>query len=396
MVANVAAFREDAGMDFEAAGLLDDLDGEARKQRKQLLERLAEDGFTLEELKDAAAENRLALLPVDRVLGGIYTATEVEERTGLPAELLIRIRRLAGLPDSGREDVVFAEEDVELAASTKEFIDAGFSEEAIFEITRVLGEGMSRLAATVVAGFTEAFLEPGAGEQEVGDRFAALAEQFIPTVTPILVSTFKAHLRESVKRGMLSRAELEAGKVADAQELTVCFADLVGFTRLGGEIALEDLGSLAGQLAHLASDVTEEPVRLVKTIGDAAMFVSPEPKPLVMTALRLVDAVKDAELPSLRAGIALGPATARAGDFYGPSVNLASRVTGIARAESVLCTQEVRDATEEAFDWSSAGKHKLKGVSKQVALSRARLRQHDGSSEDNDGARRGKGKRKRS
>ena len=73
--------------------------------------------------------------------------------------------------------------------------------------------------------------------------------------------------------------------------------------------------------------------------------------------------MQDAELPSLRAGIASGAATVRAGDYYGPSVNLASRVTGIARPGSVLCTQEVHAAAEDEFDWSSAGRHKLKGVS---------------------------------
>ena len=61
------------------------------------------------------------------------------------------------------------------------------------------------------------------------------------------------------------------------------------------------------------------------------MFVSPEPAPLVAVALALVDAVAGRGLPSLRAGIAVGPALLRAGDFYGHSVNLASRVTGVAR-----------------------------------------------------------------
>jgi adenylate cyclase len=382
MVADAAAIREDAGMDFEAEGLLDGLDGDERTAREQLLARLAEDGFSLQELKDAVSEHRLALLPVDRVLGASYTAAEVQERTGMPAALLLRIRRLAGLPDAGGEDRVFADEDIALAETIKQFMDAGFGEDAINEMTRVLGEAMSRLAATTVAAFTEAFLEPGDSEREVAERFATLAEQMTPALTPVLVATYKAHLRESVRRGMLSRAELQAGQIDSAQELFVCFADLVGFTRLGGEVALAELGSVAGTLAQLASEATEKPVRLVKTIGDAAMFVSPEAGPIVHTALRLVQAVQDAELPSLRAGIASGAATVRAGDYYGPSVNLASRVTGIARPGSVLCTQEVKGATEDEFDWSPAGRHKLKGVSGPVPLYRARLRDTQAAPED--------------
>jgi len=110
----------------------------------------------------------------------------------------------------------------------------------------------------------------------------------------------------------------------------------------------------------------------------------------VQTALRLVQAVEDAELPSLRAGIASGAATVRAGDYYGPSVNLASRVTGIARPGSVLCTQEVKAAAEDEFDWSAAGRHKLKGVPGPVPLYRARLRDQQGPSDQDRHSRRGR------
>src|SRR5262249_55055942 len=157
--------------------------------------------------------------------------------------------------------------------------------------------------------------------------------------------------RDGVARGMIRRSEREAGEIAGAQEVTVCFADLVGFTRLGGEVEVQELGSVARQLARLAAEGTEPPVRLIKTIGDAAMFVSPEPGNLVDAALSLVERVEEAELPSLRVGVALGPAFQRSGDFYGHSVNLASRVTGIARPGSVLCTEEVRDAEPERFEW---------------------------------------------
>ncbi|HUO72518.1 MAG TPA: adenylate cyclase regulatory domain-containing protein [Solirubrobacteraceae bacterium] len=361
-------------MDFAAAGLLDGLEGEERKARERLCEQLVADGVSLEELTAAVAENRLALLPVDRVLGGRYSAREIEQRTGVPADLLMRYRRLLGLPAPEPDDPVFGDEDVEAARSTKMFLDAGFDENAIAEITRVLGEGISRLAMTATAAFAETFLQPGETEQDVATRFASLAERLTPAVAPILVSAFNQHLRESVRRGMLGRAELEAGQVPDAIEIAVCFADLVGFTRLGGEVEAQELGSLAGQFAQLAGDVVIAPVRLVKTIGDAAMFVSPEPAPLVAVALALVEAAEAQELPALRAGIAWGPALLRSGDYYGQPVNLASRVTGIARPESVLCTQEVHDAAPDEFEWSFAGRHRLKGITGPLPLFRARRR----------------------
>jgi adenylate cyclase len=102
------------------------------------------------------------------------------------------------------------------------------------------------------------------------------------------------------------------------------------------------------------------------------MLVSSEPGELVAAALTLVERAADDELPALRAGIAFGPATLRSGDYYGPSVNLASRVTGVARPGSVLCTQEVHDAAPDDFDWSFAGRHRLKGISDPVPLHRAR------------------------
>jgi adenylate cyclase len=372
MLANTSAFREDAGMDAEAEGLLAGLEGDERAARKKLLEHLADDGFSVEELAKAVDENRLALLPVDRVLGGTYTAKEVEEQTGLPAELMARIRRLEGLPQPGPDDRVFSDEDIEAARSTRLFLEAGFDEGRIIEITRVLGEGMARLAATITAAFVETFLEAGDSEEDVALRFADLAEQLTPAVAPILIAGFKSHLRDSVQRGMLGRAELEAGDVAGAQQLTVCFADLVGFTRLGGQVEVRELGTVAGRLAEVAASVTEAPARLIKTIGDAAMFVSPEPGPLVDVALKLVAAFEEEELPSLRAGIAFGPALIRAGDFYGNSVNLASRVTGVARPGSVLCTEPVHEAALDEFDWSFAGRHRLKGIQRPVPLYRAR------------------------
>jgi adenylate cyclase len=376
MLAN-RSISEDAGMDWDAEGLLDGLDADERSARAALLDTLHGDGVTLEELREAVKEDRLVLLPVERLLGGRYTAGEVEEQTGVPARLLLRIRRLSGLPEPGLSDRVFGEEDLEVGRSTKLFLDAGLSEEAIGEMTRVLGEAMARVAATTAGHFVEAFLRPGDSERDVAERFASLARDLTPALEPVLTAALKAHLREAVRRGMIGREDRAAGRVDQGQPLAVCFADVVGFTRLGAEVDVEELGHLAGALAELAADVTEAPVRLVKTIGDAAMFVSPDPAPLVGVALALVERIAEAELPTLRAGIACGPAFQRSGDVFGHSVNLASRVTGIARPGSVLVSQEVRDAAPEAYEWSFAGKHRLKGLKEPQALHRARPRSAD-------------------
>lgn len=131
---------------------------------------------------------------------------------------------------------------------------------------------------------------------------------------------------------------------------------------------------MAARLSGMGRQVATPPVHFVKTIGDAVMLVSPEASPLVGAALRLVDDVgAEEDLPSLRAGVALGQAVNRWGDWYGTPVNIASRVTDYARPESVLATKDVREETGDDYSWSRAGSHHFKHVSERVSLYRARV-----------------------
>ena len=194
---------------------IDGLEGEERTQRRRLLARLAAEGFTAEELDRAIAEDRLALLPVDRVLGAVHTAREIERQTGLSARLLVRMRRLSGLPEP--DERVFSEDDVETARATNRFSDSGIDEDSINETTAVLGEGMARVAATITAQFMETFLQAGDSEAEVAQRFAMLARELTPAFAPVLSASFTAHLRASVARGVSGRAELTSGARAPEQ-----------------------------------------------------------------------------------------------------------------------------------------------------------------------------------
>src|SRR5205085_5341655 len=116
-----------ASVDFEAEGLLDGLDDEgARSARRVLLERLHGDGVPLEELRGAVAEDRLALVPVERVLGGEtrYSAHDLAKRAGVSLELLMRERQALGLPRPDPDEKVFGDEDVEAAERIRQFLDA--------------------------------------------------------------------------------------------------------------------------------------------------------------------------------------------------------------------------------------------------------------------------------
>ena len=362
-------------MDFEAEGLLDGLEGDEREARVRLLEQLSDAGVADEELRKAVAEQRLALLPVERVLGAERTlsAEEAAKRADVPVEFVKRFRRALGLPLNEDDGRAFSEDDVRMLDDLKKFLDAGLEEEGIEDATRVVGESMSRVARTVAQLTATSLIRPGVNEHDLGIGFAEAARQLVPLFGEQLEAVFKQQLLEVVRSEMISQQERATG-LSGAETINVSFADLVGFTKLGEELPPEELGRVAGRLGEIAAKVAEPPVRLIKTIGDAAMLVSPETEPLVRVTLDLVDAANDAgeDFPMLRAGVARGEAIPRGGDWYGRPVNVASRVTGVARPGSVLVTESVHEKVEGAFGWSYAGKKKLKGVKDPLPLFRAR------------------------
>jgi adenylate cyclase len=365
-----------AAIDFEGEGLLDGLEGGARDARLRLLSELAEDGVELAELRRAVAENRLALLPVERVLGGgagRYTADEVAEKAELPREFLDRQRLALGLALQPDDAPVYTDADLEAARRVAELRAGGLPDEGILETARLLGMTMSQLAAANRTLVADTFLSADDDEYKIAQSLATAARAFVPLTAQSLAYTLNLHLREQIRHDVIA-ADGSRAVPGSAQEATVCFADLVAFTQLGEALAPEELGAVTGRLAELAAEVVEPPVRLVKLIGDAAMMVGPEPEPVLEAGLRLVEAVDDEgeDFPLLRAGVASGPALARGGDWYGRPVNIASRVTTIARPGSVLATETVHDALEGGYAWSFAGTRKLKGIDGSVKLFRCR------------------------
>ncbi|MET0927377.1 MAG: adenylate cyclase regulatory domain-containing protein [Solirubrobacterales bacterium] len=365
-------------VDFERDGLLDGLAGEEREARLRLLSELSEQGVEPEELRRAVAEQRLALLPVERVLAGEgerHTAAEASERVGIELELLQRVWRALGLAlaDDDRE-AIYTDRDIEGAKRVKALLDAGIPEEGVLEVARLLGMTMSQLAAANRQLIADAFMREGDTEYDAASRFAAAAEAFMPLIAETLPYVLRLHLREQIRHDAFALADLSAGRLEAADDVAVCFADLVGFTQLGETLEPEALGAVTGRLAELAAGAVEPPVRLVKMIGDAVMLAGPDPAAVVDSALRLVETASEQgeEFPMLRAGVAWGRALPRAGDWYGRPVNLASRVTGIARPGSLLADGGIHDRLEDEYDWSFAGERRLKGIDGKVKLYRCR------------------------
>jgi len=363
-------------IDFEAEGLLDGIEGESREARLALLERLAGEGVPLAELREAIEGGRLTLLPVERALAGDgdrYTPREVAEKVGLELEKLQRISAALGVPYPDPDERSVSEADLEAARRVKAFHDAGLPEDGMLQVARTIGMGTARIAEANRELIIRTLMQPGDTERDLALRFAAAAEQMLPVFEPTLLYALRAHMLEQIRRDVIGTAELAAGEVSTA-EIAVCFADLVGFTKIGEQVETEELGLIAGRLDELATAVAEPPVRLVKLIGDGAMLISTDAEAMVDAALRLVSAAEEEgeEFPSLRAGIAHGSVHTQGGDYYGGTVNLASRIGGIARPDSVLVDSAARDAAAEAFDYSFAGERRLKGFDSKTKLYRAR------------------------
>jgi adenylate cyclase len=357
--------------------LLEGLEGTARAERAELVEWLLEQGISADEIRTA---NPPLLLATRHLMGddGTYvSAREISERYNIDLDLLQRVQRAIGLVRVDDPDaVVHMRADGEAAAHVQRFVDLGLNPDQMLLASRVLAEGLSHAAEVMRYTALSAIMHPGATELQIAQASKELVSRIEPMLGPMVTDMLYLQLRHMMETEAVNAGERAAGKpLPGARQVTVAFADLVGFTKLGEAISAEDLGQLASRLGHLARDVTEPPVRFIKSIGDAVMFVCPDPVPLLDVVLKLVDAVDtDNDFPRLRAGVAAGMAVSRAGDWFGNPVNVASRVTNVARPGTVLVADSVWEAVGDTgqFNGSYAGARRLKGIKNEVRLFRIR------------------------
>lgn len=365
-------------IDFEAEGLLEGLEGKEREARIELLRELHEDGTDLEELREAAAAGRLALLPVERALAGEgprYTAREVAEKSGVELRFLQRALGALGGPVPDPDERMLGKADLEAAKRVKRFREVGLPEDGMLQVARTIGMATSRIAQANRELVLRTIVQPDDDERDLALRFAAAARHLIPLVGPTLAYALQVHLLEQIRRDVIGQADLAAGALGGARDVSVCFADMVDWTKLGEQVPVDELGHVAGRLEEMATAVAQSPVRLIKLIGDAVMLVSDDAEAMLDAALRLVDAADEEseQFPQLRAGVAYGPALGQSGDWYGRTVNLASRITGVARPSSVLADEEAREAAGDRFHYSSLPRERnLKGIEGRVRLYRVR------------------------
>ena len=364
-------------LDVESSGLLDGLDGEARAQRAELVSWLVGQGVGVEEIRQTFAP---MLLPARRALGddGFYvSARQISDEVGLDLELLMRFQRAAGLAQvDDPDEAAFLRTDAITAGHIKRFLDLGIDPDQMLNVVRVLAEGLSRAAEEMRSAALGAVLHPGVSELQIAQGSQALLGGAAPLLGPMIQDMLLLQLRQVLQSEAVSASERAQGMpLPGARMIGAAFADLVGFTRLGEELPPEDLEQLANRLAGLAREVAVAPVKFIKTIGDAVMFVSTDTAALLDAVLALTEVAEaDGHLPRLRVGVAYGSAVSRAGDWFGSPVNLASRVTSAARPGAVLVAESAHAeiGNDPRFHWSYAGPKRLKNIAADVKVYRAR------------------------
>ena len=318
-------------------------------------------------------------LPASRVIGDDGDTSPRARYASRPGSIWSSCERIhcaIGLPrieDPDAPDLSRA--DGEAAAQARIILDLGIDPEDVVAVLRVMKESLGHAAAVMREAALKTILKPGATEIEVAEAIEALALRAAPTFGPMMEALLRLELRRTFETEAVTAAERAAGILPGARQITVCFADLTGFTRLGEAIPPEDLERVANRLAELAHDVSPAPVRFVKSIGDAVMLVCSDPVPLVDAVLDLADATAAHDLPRaqnrrrIRAAPSAGPVTGSAVPSTWRAVSPPRRNLG-----RCLSPSPPRDAIGNAgdYEWSPIGARHLKGVSGDVKLFRVR------------------------
>lgn len=348
-----------------------------RGARRELLRYCHTQGASIEQLHEAVREDRLATLPLEFALtsGQRYTFTAIARESGVPAPYLRAMLLALGQPNPKPRERRYSEEDLRVAQALAVFLAAGLPREELLEVARVLGQSMAQAATAVRLFIRNALMQPGDSEHELGMRYVAAVEQLAPQLTPVLEHQFRIHLREQATRDVISRAEREAGAGSHTREVGVCFADLSGFTRLGERVPAEQVGALGTRMAALCIEVAQPPVELVKTIGDGGMFVCADVDALLEATRALAQNVEHEgeQFPAMRAGIAFGPAVVRVGDWFGATVNRASRIAEIAKPRTILADGATRARSTHALAWKPTRRRSLRGIDRRIPLYRLDL-----------------------
>jgi adenylate cyclase len=323
---------------------------------------LRERGASDAEIERAEAERWLPLLALDRMLmpgEQRYDLSEVADRAGTDPNTARRLWRALGFPDIELGIPAFTDYDIQVLQRAVRYAEP-LDMVSLLRRARVISSSFARVAAVEADLVAEELLQlrrAGVSEDEVAQRLLRVLDW--STVQELQDYVHRLQLRAALWR------RLALGSDNTMVDLTIAFADLSGYTALTEQLEPARLVQLISRWETLAHDtVTELGARIVKTIGDEVMFVG-LPHQVAHAALGLVRRAGGyPDLPSVRAGVARGPVLARDGDFYGPVVNLASRLTDLARAGVVLASASLHDALKDdgTLAWKAVGTRHVRSI----------------------------------
>lgn len=259
------------------------------------------------------------------------TRREVAEKAGMPLDVATELWAQLGFPHADDDDVAFTRNDVKALKRTAELVSLGIlAPDSQAALVRTWGRSFARLAEWQVELLAGIALEDDDPEARLGQ----LLNSVLPNVEKLQDYVWRRHLASAAQRLLPS-----ADPAATESRLAVGFTDIVGYTSRSKNLGESELVDLV----ELFEDETTRAVvaaggRVIKTIGDEVLYVADDPGAAVEVALTLTERGEDDDddFPRVRAGIAFGPVTTRLGDVYGATVNIASRLTSVARPGTVL------------------------------------------------------------
>jgi adenylate cyclase len=272
------------------------------------------------------------------------TGEEVAERAGLSVKQATRLWRALGFPQADSA-IAFSSADADALIRVASIVKEGELDfDTIVRMTRAVGQTMDKLAEWEVATLS-AQLDKSGAEGSKRDEALRLVESIGPNFEALLTYVWRRHLVAAV-----SRVEsLDGADDEQVAEATVGFADLVSFSALTNKLDEDEIGDLVEVFEGRSHDVVSlHRGRVVKTLGDSVLFMASSPEDAIEIAWDIIKVIGgDQRLPDVRVGVVTGPVVMRMGDVYGPAVNLAARLVGVARRNRVITDKHTAERLDE-------------------------------------------------
>ena len=291
-----------------------------------------------------------------------YTALELFARADIDPELVRRFWRALGYTDVPDDDRIFTDADLRALETMARFMQSGVSDEVTVQQARVYGSSLARIAEATVTSIEARVEEMSLSREQALEVVTDLMRERMPDWDWLVAYVFHRQLLAALRR-----SDLWADPDRQASgTLCVGFADLVGFTALSQALDEQELAAVVSRFENLAYDtIGHLGGRVVKMIGDEVMFVADDVRVAAEIALTLAETyARDETISAVRVGLASGPVLAHEGDYFGPVVNLASRIVNIAYPGTVVAAEDVYEALQgdPAFGWKPIRPRWLKGI----------------------------------